>query len=336
MASRVASAGRALRAGDAWRVAALARRRADGAPHGRHVAAGAIQRRSRCTARAGAKTAPVPVTSLESPPDGVWTGLREWRAVPLNRRWVWGKRDALTPEEADAERLKDSTRSTSSAAEDDGASTPPGPWVALALETAAADATPLPPTLAECADLILRTPDPATKAALTHRAYARFFARGVDDGHLSAATAATRVGVATPPDVPARPRRPELVPPKDVPSPKSCALGVSAAMIHNIAHIELNAVDLAWDTVARFSAFAADDDDATNAGSEGSSRPPKPGPFRLPLSFFRDFAHVADDEARHLGWCLQRLAEMGVAYGDVPAHNVLWEGAESTAARSSP
>ncbi len=330
MASRVASAGRALRAGDAWRVAALARRRADGAPHGRHVAAGAIQRRSRCTARAGAKTAPVPVTSLESPPDGVWTGLREWRAAPLNRRWVWGKRDALTPEEAEAERLKDSTRSTSSAAEDDGASTPPGPWVALALETAAADATPLPPTLAECADLILRTPDPATKAALTHRAYARFFARGVDDGHLSAATAATRVGVATPPDVPARPRRPELVPPKDVPSPKSCALGVSAAMIHNIAHIELNAVDLAWDTVARFSAFAADDDDSTNAGSEGSSRPPKPGPFRLPLSFFRDFAHVADDEARHLGWCLQRLAEMGVAYGDVPAHNVLWEGAEST------
>jgi uncharacterized ferritin-like protein (DUF455 family) len=58
--------------------------------------------------------------------------------------------------------------------------------------------------------------------------------------------------------------------------------------------------------------------------------PTTPGPFRLPPSFFRDFARVADDEARHLGWCLQRLAEMGVAYGDVPAHNVLWEGAEST------
>ena len=40
---------------------------------------------------------------------------------------------------------------------------------------------------------------------------------------------------------------------------------------------------------------------------------------------------MADDESRHLGWCLQRLDEMGVAYGDIPAHDVLWEGAEETA-----
>jgi uncharacterized ferritin-like protein (DUF455 family) len=86
---------------------------------------------------------------------------------------------------------------------------------------------------------------------------------------------------------------------------------MSAAMIHNMAHIELNAIDLAWDTVARFSPLHA----------RGL----------VPTAFFADFAHVADDEARHLGWCLQRLAEMGVAYGDIPAHNVLWEGAESTA-----
>ena len=43
-----------------------------------------------------------------------------------------------------------------------------------------------------------------------------------------------------------------------------------------------------------------------------------------------DFAHVADDESRHLGWCFQRLEELGYAYGDMPAHNMLWEGAQKS------
>ena len=47
-----------------------------------------------------------------------------------------------------------------------------------------------------------------------------------------------------------------------------------------------------------------------------------------------DFARVADDESRHLGWCLQRLAEMGVSYGDIPAHSMLWEGAQKSAGES--
>ena len=41
---------------------------------------------------------------------------------------------------------------------------------------------------------------------------------------------------------------------------------------------------------------------------------------------------MADDESRHLGWCLQRLAELGHAYGDLPAHDLLWEGAAASAA----
>ena len=94
---------------------------------------------------------------------------------------------------------------------------------------------------------------------------------------------------------------------------------MSAAMMHNVAHIELNAIDLAWDTVARFSSLRGGED-----GKEENSG-------ILPDEFFRDFARVADDESRHLGWCLQRLDEMGVAYGDIPAHDVLWEGAEETA-----
>ena len=47
------------------------------------------------------------------------------------------------------------------------------------------------------------------------------------------------------------------------------------------------------------------------------------------LSFFP--SRVADDESRHLGWCLQRLGELGHAYGDMPAHNLLWEGAQMSA-----
>lgn len=35
---------------------------------------------------------------------------------------------------------------------------------------------------------------------------------------------------------------------------------------------------------------------------------------------------VADDESRHLGWCLQRMAELGCAYGDMDAHDLLWQG----------
>ncbi|KAF5835194.1 hypothetical protein DUNSADRAFT_7784 [Dunaliella salina] len=119
--------------------------------------------------------------------------------------------------------------------------------------------------------------------------------------------------VPTPPIRPARPARPVLVVPKLVPSferGESPMTSGAAHMLHNLAHIELNAVDLAWDTVARFA-----------NGPIGAA---------LPDLFFSDFARVADDESRHLGWCLQRLEELGHAYGDMPAHNLLWEGAQAS------
>ena len=47
--------------------------------------------------------------------------------------------------------------------------------------------------------------------------------------------------------------------------------------------------------------------------------------------FYEDFARVADDESRHFGWCVQRLGEQGYAYGDMPAHDLLWEGVTSFA-----
>lgn len=77
--------------------------------------------------------------------------------------------------------------------------------------------------------------------------------------------------------------------PKEIPSHKELGLPLNAYMLHNLAHVELNAIDLAWDTVVRFS----------TSGDE------------LGDDFFWDFARVADDESRHFSWCSQRLAELG-------------------------
>ena len=89
-----------------------------------------------------------------------------------------------------------------------------------------------------------------------------------------------------------------------MPSDRLSPLPLPSHVLHNLLHIELNAVDLACDTVVRFAHL------------------------RLPDEFYADFARVADDESRHLGWCLQRMEELGHAYGDMPAHNLLWEGAQ--------
>lgn len=80
--------------------------------------------------------------------------------------------------------------------------------------------------------------------------------------------------------------------PRSIPPPNKTLLTPAAHALHNLAHIELNAIDLAWDTVVRFSSASEE----------------------LDHQFFADFAHVADDESRHFLWCLQRLAELGFRY----------------------
>ncbi|KAL3848785.1 hypothetical protein ACJIZ3_010667 [Penstemon smallii] len=145
-------------------------------------------------------------------------------------------------------------------------------------------------SLAEMGSVVLTTADPLTKAKLSHMAYTKWRQEGLP------------IGASDPPVSPARPSKPQLVSPKEIPPPKSSALPLNAYMLHNLAHVELNAIDLAWDTVVRFSPYIE----------------------LLGEGFFSDFAHVADDESRHFTWCSQRLAELGFSYGDMPAHNVLW------------
>ena len=111
-----------------------------------------------------------------------------------------------------------------------------------------------------------------------------------------------------PPRRPARPPRPLLRPPREM--PKRRAFGSPAgriALIHALAHIELNAIDLGWDIVARFAGEA------------------------LPRVFFDDWVRVAVEEATHFGILVRRLADLGAQYGDLPAHDGLWESAAATA-----
>lgn len=115
-------------------------------------------------------------------------------------------------------------------------------------------------------------------------------------------------GVIAPPERPARPTKPELRPPRDMPKRRRAgSRSGRIALLHALAHIELNAIDLAWDMVARF------------AGED------------LPKAFYDDWVRIAGEEAEHFELLAERLAEFGATYGDLPAHDGLWQAAEETA-----
>ena len=152
-------------------------------------------------------------------------------------------------------------------------------------------------SLFEAAAECLAAADPGEKVALTHR-HAAAFARG--ELHIPAD--------APPPApirMPGRPPRPRLVHARELPRRGLGSDEGRAAFLHAIAHIELNAIDLGWDAVYRFRG--------------------------LPEGFYRDWARVADDEARHFVLLRDRLRELGFDYGDFDAHNGLWEMAVKTA-----
>lgn len=105
--------------------------------------------------------------------------------------------------------------------------------------------------------------------------------------------------------LPGRETKPALVMPRDVPQRSLGTPEGRAALIHALAHIELNAVNLALDILWRF-----------------------PG---MPEAFYRNWLGVAREEATHFSLLRDHLKTMGYAYGDFPAHNGLWEMAEKTA-----
>jgi uncharacterized ferritin-like protein (DUF455 family) len=105
-------------------------------------------------------------------------------------------------------------------------------------------------------------------------------------------------------DTPGRPALPELVAPKHLAQRKLGSAEGRAVLLHAVAHIEFNAINLAWDAIYRF-----------------------PG---LPQNYYQDWASVAADEARHFSLLNTRLSELGYRYGDFPAHNGLWQMAINT------
>jgi uncharacterized ferritin-like protein (DUF455 family) len=116
------------------------------------------------------------------------------------------------------------------------------------------------------------------------------------------------VSSTSPPQRPARPDRPLLLPPRDMPKRKvGGSQDKRVALLHALAHIELNAIDLAWDMIARF------------------------GMADTPRAFFDDWVTVGEEEAIHFSLLRGRLNELGADYGDLPAHDGLWQAAAETA-----
>jgi uncharacterized ferritin-like protein (DUF455 family) len=133
------------------------------------------------------------------------------------------------------------------------------------------------------------------------------------DEKLAAVTSLARVTpepdpsleLAEPAGFPGRPDRPVLVAPGAVAPRDVATLEGRAALLHALAHIEFNAINLALDAIWRFPA--------------------------LPRAYYFDWMCVAAEEALHFRLLCERLATLDRTYGDFPAHDGLWEMARKTA-----
>lgn len=148
----------------------------------------------------------------------------------------------------------------------------------------------------ELARQCLRETDVEEKLALTAQAADAW-------GRLPAGQGA--VADALDLEVPGRPARPVLVAPRELKRRRLGSPAGRAALFHALAHIEFNAINLAWDAVVRFAA--------------------------LPEDYYRDWVRVAQEEAYHFGLLRDHLRGLGHDYGDFPAHNGLWDMARRTA-----
>lgn len=156
----------------------------------------------------------------------------------------------------------------------------------------------MPETLTAAAAHILLTSDPFQKAEISST-----IARHWREGIIS------EIGTAKQIDCPGRPEKPVLLPPQDMPRRRAGgAPHRRLSLLHALAHIELNAINLAWDLICRFA----------------ESKP------AWPRRFFDDWVKVAAEESGHFLMLAQRLRELDSAYGALPAHDGLWQTAVIT------
>ena len=104
--------------------------------------------------------------------------------------------------------------------------------------------------------------------------------------------------------LPGRPTRPDLIPPLQVPKRKMDSIEGRASLLHSLAHIEFNAINLALDAIWRFQ--------------------------EMPEQYYVDWLRVAKEEAYHFTLVNNYIQSFGFAYGDFSAHNGLWEMVERT------
>ncbi len=157
----------------------------------------------------------------------------------------------------------------------------------------------------ETACSVLHAASSQEKAALAEHA------KDLVDGVLCNAAPSTTADAPKPPKAPSRPEKPVLAPPGAMPRRRLSSVKGRIALLHAVAHIEFNAINLAFDMAVRFtpSVFASGLD---------------------AYSFTKDWINVGADEARHFQMIEDRLNTLGAAYGDLPAHNGLWEAADAT------
>lgn len=156
-------------------------------------------------------------------------------------------------------------------------------------------------SLSEMAVAVLNCDDAQEKVNLSRANAKKWFAARQSDA------CEIPLGNATPPMNPARPTKPDLLSPRDVPKRKIGTKIGRTALIHAIAHIELNAVDLHWDIIARY------------ADTE------------MPIGFYDDWVKSADEESKHFNLLNACLARHDSYYGALPAHAGMWRAAVDTA-----
>jgi len=150
------------------------------------------------------------------------------------------------------------------------------------------------------AEAVLRTADGREKTALS-RGFAAEWRALRDAGQTP------EIGRADPPMHPARPEAPVLLSPRDVPRRRPGTPEGRIALLHAVAHIELNAVDLHWDIIARFADIP------------------------MPIGYYDDWVKAADEESKHFNLMCDCLETAGSHYGALPAHAGMWRAAEDTA-----
>ncbi|WP_153100699.1 ferritin-like domain-containing protein [Paraburkholderia hayleyella] len=121
---------------------------------------------------------------------------------------------------------------------------------------------------------------------------------------LGAARCMPERQLEAPAALPGRPARPELVEPRQLARRGMRSVEGRVVLLHALAHIEFNAINLALDAVWRYAA--------------------------MPLAFYTDWLKVAAEEAHHFSLLSARLAELGYGYGEFAAHNGLWDMCERT------